>query len=123
MSSRTKRPSATSLPQSPRDEESTRIRRYLVTMGIRVACFVLLVAVQPYGWWTVLFGLGATFLPYFAVVLANVGQAAHDRRAENPELALPAALHAAADPRPVVRIAEADSPAELPAPDRSDSPA
>lgn len=121
MPSRTTRPSATSLPLSPRDDESTRIRRYLITMGIRVACFILLVAVQPYGWWTILFGLGATFLPYFAVVLANVGQAAHDRAAENPELALPAPP--AADPPRIVRIAEADPPRAITAPDDPDAAA
>ncbi len=121
MSSRTKLPSATSLPPSAHDDESTRIRRYLITMGIRVACFVLLVAVQPYGWWTILFGLGATFLPYFAVVLANVGQAAHGRPAENPELALPARPQAPADAPRIVRISPAEPPHAITAPDSPDA--
>ncbi|WP_236778967.1 DUF3099 domain-containing protein [Agromyces seonyuensis] len=44
--------------------------QYLVMMGIRVAC----IAVLPFlrGWWMVLPVLGAVFLPYFAVVSANV---------------------------------------------------
>jgi len=43
-------------------------------MGVRVLCFLLMVFVQPFGWWTWIFGIGAIFLPYIAVVLANVGQ-------------------------------------------------
>lgn len=42
-------------------------------MGIRVSCFVLMAAVTPYGWYTWLFAAGAIFLPYVAVVVANVG--------------------------------------------------
>lgn len=105
---RSKRPSATSLPQSPQDDEATRIRKYLVTMGIRVLCLVLMVVVQPYSWYTWIFGLGAAVLPYVAVVLANVGKDAHEARAERPELALPApppAGERSHDPG-VIRVAE-----------------
>jgi hypothetical protein len=45
----------------------------MVTMGIRISCFVLMAAVTPYGWYTWVFAAGAIFLPYIAVVVANVG--------------------------------------------------
>src|SRR5690606_37054947 len=45
-------PAVTSLPRAPQDEADGRVRQYLITMGIRVACFILMVAVQPYGWYT-----------------------------------------------------------------------
>lgn len=111
------RPSATSLPPSPRDDEGSRLRRYLVTMGIRVVCFILMVAIQPYGWHTLVFGVGAIFLPYIAVVLANVGQDAHETTAERPELGLPQApaqpAQPAADDR-IILIAESPRPAATP---------
>lgn len=44
--------------------------RYSVTMGIRIVCVFLCVFVR--GWWLVVCAAGAIFLPYIAVVLANV---------------------------------------------------
>lgn len=44
--------------------------RYSLTMGIRFVCVVLCVFAR--GWWLVVCAAGAIFLPYFAVVLANV---------------------------------------------------
>ena len=68
-----------------------RSTRYLITMGVRIACFILMVAVQPYGWYTWIFAAGAVVLPYIAVVTANVGQDSRaTRRSESPERALPA---------------------------------
>ncbi|MDL9979880.1 DUF3099 domain-containing protein [Microbacterium candidum] len=104
-------PSATSLPRAPRDEVGARSVRYLVMMGVRVACFILMVVVQPYGWYTWIFGAAAIFLPYIAVVLANVGQEGKANPAENPERALPAApdatqTDAEAAQHPVLRISE-----------------
>ena len=60
-------------------------------MAARVACFILMVVITPYGWYTWVFGAAAIFLPYIAVVLANVGQEARRNRREDPERALPAA--------------------------------
>jgi len=99
-------PSATSLPRSPRDDVDARSTRYLITMGIRVACFILMVVITPYGWYTWLFGAAAIFLPYIAVVSANVGQEARRNRREDPEPALPAAPTTAATGTPVIRIEE-----------------
>ena len=59
-------------------------------MGVRVVCFVLMVVVQPYGWYTWVFGAAAIFLPYIAVVLANVGQDGKTVGAVDPERALEA---------------------------------
>ena len=65
--------SSTSLPRAPRDEAAARVRRYMWTMAIRISCFVLMAVVTPYGWYTWVFAAGAIFLPYIAVIVANVG--------------------------------------------------
>ncbi|MRX44877.1 DUF3099 domain-containing protein [Agromyces kandeliae] len=62
--------SITSLPPSPDEERRARMIKYTVMMSIRVVCIVALLFVQ--GWWLLVFALGAVFLPYFAVVVANV---------------------------------------------------
>lgn len=102
-----------------------RSRRYLITMGVRVACFILMVAVQPYGWYTWVFALGAVVLPYVAVVTANVGQDSRaTRRSESPERALPATpspMTQAGDTG-VVRIVEQRSIGSESAPRVADEP-
>ena len=110
--------SATSLPRAPRDEVGARSTRYLLTMGIRIACLLLMVFVTPYGWYTWVFAAGAVFLPYIAVVTANVGQDSRSTVREDPERALPAAPEASAPPAPesptVIRIQEQRPLAERP---------
>ncbi|MDN5893110.1 MAG: DUF3099 domain-containing protein [Nocardioides sp.] len=49
---------------------AARERRYLISMGIRVLCFVGAVVVGP-GWFRWILIAGAVFLPYIAVVMAN----------------------------------------------------
>jgi hypothetical protein len=102
--------SATSLPEAPRDDEHRRSSRYLTMMGIRIACFILMVLITPYGWYTWVFGIAACVLPYIAVVLANVGSDVERTEVVNPERALPAAPSvrpaAAAPGGPVLRIEE-----------------
>lgn len=62
-------PSATMVPANPKDDFNHRVRNYLVSMGIRTACFVLAyVFTGPARWICV--GL-AVVLPYIAVVAAN----------------------------------------------------
>jgi hypothetical protein len=66
--------SVTSVPESLADEQAGRIRRYLITMGIRTVCFVLAAVTATKGapWW--LWGslaVAAIVLPYIAVVFAN----------------------------------------------------
>lgn len=62
--------SITSLPPSPEEERRARMIKYTIMMGIRVACIFALLFAQ--GWWILVFAAGAVFLPYFAVVVANV---------------------------------------------------
>jgi hypothetical protein len=64
----------TGLPQSLREEQAGRIRRYLLSMGIRTACFVLAVGALGVLHWTVVgwaLVVAAVVLPYIAVVMAN----------------------------------------------------
>jgi hypothetical protein len=74
----------TSLPQSPQDEADHRVRRYALTMSIRIACFALMMFVQPYGWYTWVFAIAAAVLPYIAVVFANAGSDSNETTAESP---------------------------------------
>ncbi len=82
--------------------------KYLVMMGIRVACFAAMVLVTPYGWYTWLFAVGAVVLPYIAVVIANVGQSGRAASAERPDQrAHDAAAQRPGSP-PVIRLTEND---------------
>lgn len=57
---------------SPGSEEgiAQRQRRYLISMAVRVLCFVGAIAVGP-GWFRWVLIVGAVVLPYVAVVMAN----------------------------------------------------
>lgn len=104
--------SATSLPRAPRDDAHTRMTKYFTMMAIRVVCFVLMVVIQPYGWYTWLFAVGAIALPYVAVVIANVA-AAPAERAVPPERAIEPPAPTAAPPTEqsgVIRIQESGRP-------------
>jgi Flp pilus assembly protein TadB len=59
----------------PRSEDIRgREKRYIFSMGIRTLCFIL--AVVFMGHWVMwVFLVGAVFLPYVAVVMANAGAA------------------------------------------------
>jgi hypothetical protein len=66
--------SVTSLPPSLEEDQAQRMRRYLVSMGIRTACFILAVVALAVLHWTVIgwaLVIGAAVLPYIAVVMAN----------------------------------------------------
>ncbi|HET7474419.1 MAG TPA: DUF3099 domain-containing protein [Dermatophilaceae bacterium] len=70
--------SVTSAPPSLRDDQQHRMRRYLVSMGIRTACFLLAVLFLVGLHWTVAgwaMVIGAVVLPYIAVVMANATSA------------------------------------------------
>jgi hypothetical protein len=49
---------------------SRRQRRYVLSMGLRTACFIAAVLVGP-GWLRWVLVAGALLLPYLAVVMAN----------------------------------------------------
>jgi fatty acid desaturase len=66
--------SVTTAPASIAEEQASRIKRYLFTMGIRTVCFIgaVLTATAGAPWW--LWGtlaLLAVVLPYVAVVMVN----------------------------------------------------
>jgi hypothetical protein len=58
------------------EDVAYRQRRYLIMMGIRVACFVVavLLFVNHAGWLTAIPAVGAIIIPYFAVIFANGGR-------------------------------------------------
>lgn len=103
--------SATSLPRAPRDEANARMTKYFVMMAVRLTCFVLMVVITPYSWYTWIFAAGAIFLPYFAVVVANVSSEQRETRIVPPERQLgtpePAPMPEPSAP-PVIRIRESD---------------
>lgn len=80
--------SLTELPLSPEQEQRTRMRRYALMMGIRVLC-ILACLITP-GWWLLAPALGAVFLPYVAVVVANAATRGSGRRVERPTALTPA---------------------------------
>ncbi|MGN6272877.1 MAG: DUF3099 domain-containing protein [Protaetiibacter sp.] len=59
----------TELPLSPEAERRSRMLKYTVAMSVRVVCIALCLVVP--GWWIAIPAVGAVFLPYFAVVIAN----------------------------------------------------
>ncbi len=69
---RNKPVSITELPPSPDEERHSRMIKYAITQGIRVACIIACFFVP--GWWILIPAAGAIFLPYFAVVVANSAQ-------------------------------------------------
>lgn len=62
----------TEVGSGPKSELSGRQVRYLISMGIRTACF--LGAVAASGWLRWVLVVGAFALPYFSVVIANAGR-------------------------------------------------
>lgn len=98
----------TSLPRAPRDEARSRVRHYVITMSIRMLCFVLMLVVQPLGWWTWVFGIAAAVLPYIAVVIANAGDDSVETVVESPRVGIAAAPEPATPSRPsVITVSEA----------------
>lgn len=87
------------------------MKRYVVMMAVRTACVVLAFAVQPWGWQTFVFGIGAVFLPYIAVVLANQANVSVKTPAVSPDRFL--AAHAApAEPDPAHDVIRLDESAD-----------
>ncbi|CAN01777.1 DUF3099 domain-containing protein [Clavibacter michiganensis] len=63
--------SVTSLPRSPQEDRHARMVKYTIAMSIRMVCILSCLFLQ--GWWLAVAAIGAIVLPYFAVILANVG--------------------------------------------------
>jgi hypothetical protein len=66
----------TTASRSHSDDVWAREKRYMVTMGIRTACFIVAVLcyLSPLPHWVAwVFMVGSLVLPYIAVVMANAG--------------------------------------------------
>jgi hypothetical protein len=65
----------TTAPTSPAQERRDRERRYLITMGLRLVCFILAIVLFGVGLrWLAAFAVaGSLILPWVAVVAANAG--------------------------------------------------
>jgi hypothetical protein len=84
----------TAVPQAHSDDLRSRMNRYLLSMGIRTVCVVLVVIVHGPARWA--FAAGALVLPYVAVVMAN---AARHRRGDPIDVLTPS-RPAVGDSRP-----------------------
>jgi len=62
----------TDLPQSPQEEQRSRMVKYALMMGIRIVCIVACLFTP--GWWLLVPAIGAVVLPYVAVVIANAAR-------------------------------------------------
>lgn len=114
----------TSLPQAPQDEATGRVRRYVLTMVIRMVCFGLTLFVTPYGWYTWVFAIATAVLPYIAVVFANAISPTTTSGAESPTQQLSAPTPPAVADAPdhsTITIQETRSGAD-PEQDRSHHP-
>lgn len=60
----------TTVGDAPTVDRAHRMRMYTITMSIRMLCVGAIVFVD--GWWILLCVIGGVFLPYVAVVVANV---------------------------------------------------
>jgi hypothetical protein len=68
--------------RSMSEDIAARQRRYLIMMAIRTVCFVIAIVLflNHAGWLTAIPAVGAIFMPYFAVVMANGGREAGNTR-------------------------------------------
>lgn len=92
--------SITSAPEPLGADQARRARRYLIQMGVRVACFLLAVLTWSHVplWVSLVLLVGAVVLPYIAVLFANAGR---ERRDDAPPGYLPHLLDPAPPARPV----------------------
>lgn len=72
----------TTAPSSAGSDISARQKRYLIAMGVRTGCFLMvaLLAITHIGpsWCSWVFVAGAIILPYVAVVMANATETKSD---------------------------------------------
>jgi hypothetical protein len=54
------------------DDQATRVRGYVISMSIRIVCFLLAAVTSGWVRWTLV--AGALVIPYIAVVYANGGR-------------------------------------------------
>lgn len=64
--------SITSAPVPLTQDQAGRARRYFISMMVRTICFILTIILpNPFRWFTF---VGALFLPYISVIVANAGR-------------------------------------------------
>jgi Flp pilus assembly protein TadB len=72
----------TTAATSPAADIAARQRRYLIAMGVRTLCFVVVACLAVThagpGWLPWIFVVGALVLPYVAVVMANAADRTSD---------------------------------------------
>lgn len=90
--------SITTLPPSPDEERKSRMVRYLIAMVLRVVCIILCFFVQ--GWWLLLPVIGAVVLPYFAMIIANVGRGGQSAEVIRPGAVVPLARQVPREDQP-----------------------
>lgn len=73
----------TTVGMAPAEDRAKRMRFYYMAMGLRVLCVASLFFAR--GWWIAVALLGAVFLPYFAVMIANAVAATPDEAVDTPE--------------------------------------
>lgn len=56
--------------------------KYTIAMSVRVVCIALCLVLP--GWWALVPAMGAVFLPYFAVVIANNARTGRRERVQRP---------------------------------------
>jgi Flp pilus assembly protein TadB len=65
-----------------RADIASRQKRYVITMGVRTLCFAVVACLAIWhvgpGWLPWIFVVGAVFLPYVAVVMANAADTKSD---------------------------------------------
>ena len=108
-----KQQSITTLPPSPEAERRSRMIKYTIAMSIRVACIFAMLFAQ--GWWLVVCAAGAIFLPYVAVVLANVSGPTRSTEVLRPGGLVPrtpAVSDTRPEPDPRSEDADVDAPAD-----------
>jgi len=77
--------------------------KYTIAMSIRVLCIFAMLFAQ--GWWLAVFAAGAIFLPYVAVVLANVSGPTR-----NPQVLRPGGLVPTTPPTPAPEDVASEAP-------------
>ncbi|WP_336659335.1 DUF3099 domain-containing protein [Leucobacter sp. USHLN153] len=68
---------------NPVEDRAHRMRMYFLAMALRVVCVVSLFWVH--GWWVLLVGAGAIFLPWFAVMVGNAVAHGGEQTPDAPE--------------------------------------
>ncbi len=97
----------TGLPTSLQDDQGERMRRYLVSMGIRTVCFILAVVALAWLHWTLIgwsLVVAAAILPYVAVVMANAA------RSRTSTTLGPVATNSSTTPQPSTDRPDEDQP-------------